>query len=373
MRNRLHSLCPYFAMFPESFARRHIRRFTKPGDFVLDPFSGRGTTLLQALLMGRNAAAVDINPVAYCISAAKANVPSIDRVLSELRRIEAKYYKASKTRLDKERRSLPPFFSRAFYFTTLRQILFLRRHLDWQHNSVHRFIAALVLGSLHGEMDKSSAYLSNQMPRTISTKPNYSLKYWREKRLWPKKRDAFQILRDRVELRLGGEKPLLRGKVVLRDARRSAPAFPALRKRVKAVITSPPYLDVTSYEEDQWLRLWFLGCESKPTYGRISKDDRHVEKENYWGFLKDVWKGIAPLLRPNAKLICRIGAKRMEKRGITLGLKQSILEVFPKARLIRRPATSPLKNRQTEVFRPGSSGLLFEIDYVFDLGRPESV
>ena len=50
MRNRLHSICPYFAMFPEEFARNHIENLTDKGDLVLDPFSGRGTTLLQALL-----------------------------------------------------------------------------------------------------------------------------------------------------------------------------------------------------------------------------------------------------------------------------------------------------------------------------------
>src|SRR3990172_1169324 len=64
MRNRLHSICPYFAMFPETFAQKHIEKFTEPGDYVYDPFSGRGTTLLQALLMNRRAAASDINPVA---------------------------------------------------------------------------------------------------------------------------------------------------------------------------------------------------------------------------------------------------------------------------------------------------------------------
>ena len=51
-------------MFPEEFARNHIENLTDKGDLVLDPFSGRGTTLLQALLMERNALAADINPVA---------------------------------------------------------------------------------------------------------------------------------------------------------------------------------------------------------------------------------------------------------------------------------------------------------------------
>lgn len=36
---------------------------------------------------------------------------------------------------------------------------------------------------------------------------------------------------------------------------------------VRCVITSPPYLDVTNFEEDQWLRLWFQGGPPKPTWG----------------------------------------------------------------------------------------------------------
>ena len=39
---------------------------------------------------------------------------------------------------------------------------------------------------------------------------------------------------------------------------------------IRLVVTSPPYLDVTNFEEDQWLRLWFLGGPPFPTRGRIS-------------------------------------------------------------------------------------------------------
>ncbi len=53
MRHRFHSICPYFAMFPESFPEKWIDKLTNPGDTVFDPFSGRGTTPFQALLMNR--------------------------------------------------------------------------------------------------------------------------------------------------------------------------------------------------------------------------------------------------------------------------------------------------------------------------------
>lgn len=363
MRNRLHSICPYFAMFPETFVEEHVDSFTKKDDYVYDPFSGRGTTLLQALLMGREAIASDINPVAFCISGAKAHVPPLKSVVDELDKLESRYWDCSYLGIEEERRELPPFFRRAFYHTTLRQILFLRRVLNWQHDPVHRFIAAMALGSLHGEMDKSSAYFSNQMPRTISVKPKYSLRYWRKNRLWAKKREVFNILRSRAHFRLSGELPERHGQVALRDVREAALEFSSFKGQIRAIITSPPYFDVTNYEEDQWLRLWFLGYPPHPTYGSISKDDRHNQKDKYWSFLAEAWGSIGPLLQPNAVLVCRISGKGMDESEITSGLFNSLTPSFPGVHLIRRPHLTKLQKRQTDAFRPGSSGCSFEIDY----------
>lgn len=364
MRNPLHSLCPYFAMFPEAFAETHVGALSQPGDYVFDPFSGRGTTLLQSLLMGRNAVATDINPVAFCVSGAKAAVPSLDSILAELAILEMLFNTYEPDQLKSERSCLPVFFHRAFHVTTLYPILFLRRVLNWRGNPVHRFIAALVLGSLHGD---SSSYFSNQMPRTISTKPRYSLDYWRRNGLWPKKRNVFELLKTRAQYRLSSEVPEIVGRVALADAREGFQTFPFLQEKVNLVVTSPPYFDVTSYEEDQWLRLWFLGHLPRPTYRMLSKDDRHEIKSRYWQFLVEVWQGIAPLLSRDAKLVCRIGAKGMQAGEITTGLTESIKKAFPKSRKYGEPTLTPLRNRQTDCFRPGSKGCLFEIDHVFAL------
>ncbi|MGH9429870.1 MAG: DNA methyltransferase, partial [Terriglobia bacterium] len=275
MRHRLHSICPYFAMFPEKFVEEQVNLYSERRDYVFDPFSGRGTTLFQSLLMGRNAAATDINPVAFCISGAKAETPSLADVLNEIDSLERLCSVTDHEALEVERQHLPAFFRRAFYHSTLRELLFLRGALDWRQSSVHRFTAALVLGSLHGEMDKSDSYFSNQMPRTISMKPRYSLKYWREHNLWPRKREVFKLLRERAALRLSDEMPASHGRIALSDARKASQEFLDLTGKVRLVVTSPPYYDVTNYEEDQWLRLWFLGNEPKPTYQLISKDDRH--------------------------------------------------------------------------------------------------
>lgn len=355
-------------MFPESFVRKHLEEHTGPGDCILDPFSGRGTTVLEALLTGRRVIAFDINPVAYCLSGAKAEVPGLALLLSRIDALERSYARASRRRLDHERQNLPEFFRRAFYHSTLNQLLYLRRTLDWESEPVARFIAALCMGSLHGETHKSPFYFSNRMPRTISPKPRYALKYWNEHKLWPKKRDVFSILRQRARFRLSGTSPTIPGNIVLSDVRDAPTALKSFRACADAVITSPPYFNVTNYEEDQWLRLWFLGYAPKPTYKVISKDDRHLKESDYWRFLQEAWSGIAPFLKPKAVLVCRLGAKGMGTKRLSRGLIESLSAIFPQVHELSKPRVSTIRNRQTDSFRPGSRGCLYEIDYVFRLG-----
>ena len=205
--------------------------------------------------MGRAAAGSDISPVAYCVSAAKAQRPALARLQGRLESLKAAYNATNRSVLKSERDVLPPFFRHAFYWETLNEILFLRRTLRWKEAQTDRFIAALVLGSLHGEMDKSSAYFSNQMPRTICLKPDYSIRFWRERGLKAKRRHVFRLLHQRAEWRLNEFPSVDRGEVKMTDARNAASRFPHLSGRVSLVVTSPPYLQVTRYEEDQWLRL----------------------------------------------------------------------------------------------------------------------
>lgn len=365
--HRLHALCPYFAMFPPYFAREMILRHTSLGDVVLDPFSGRGTTLLESVLLGRQGLALDINPVAACITKAKASTPDLTRVLKALDDLETEFNRQEPDLVRQEKAELPEFFGRAFFRSTLNQLLFLRGRLDWRRNEVECFIAALALGSLHGEMDRSKSYFSNQMPRTISTKPNYSLRYWRTRNLWPKKRCVFTILKQRAEFRLQTFKPQGKGLVTQSDVRHASIAFPSHRNKVDAIITSPPYLNVTSFEEDQWLRLWFLGGEPKVTYGKISRDDRYTDKEKYWSFLSQAWKGVAPLVNIGSRLVCRLGGTGVTSEELAGNLYKTVVAAWPSANLLGKPVKSRPKRRQSDNFRPGSKGPGPEVDLVFEI------
>src|SRR5438128_1798152 len=86
----LHSLCSYMAMFPPSIPHVFIRWLTAPGDIVYDPFSGRGTTVLEACLQRRVGYGSDANPLAWVLSAAKADPPTRRSLTRRLRQLRAR-------------------------------------------------------------------------------------------------------------------------------------------------------------------------------------------------------------------------------------------------------------------------------------------
>lgn len=139
----LHSICPYFAMFPPGFVERYVLAFTNPGDIVFDPFSGRGTTIFESLLLGRKAFGLDINPVAACVSAAKADPPVRATLMDRVEDLRAKCSDGGVIDVP-----TTDFFESCYAPGTLRQIVFLRNSLKWKTSKVDRFIAAMALGSV---------------------------------------------------------------------------------------------------------------------------------------------------------------------------------------------------------------------------------
>src|SRR5688572_12181440 len=80
----LHPMCSYLASFPAALAHAFIARYSRPGDVVLDPFSGRGTTPLQAAAEGRIGVGNDLNPFAHLLTAAKVEPASRAESLTRL-------------------------------------------------------------------------------------------------------------------------------------------------------------------------------------------------------------------------------------------------------------------------------------------------
>ena len=74
----------YPAKFIPQVARRLIDEHCEPGDVVLDPFMGSGTTPVEALVAGRRARGIDINPAAVIASRAKTTPIRPDRLRKAL-------------------------------------------------------------------------------------------------------------------------------------------------------------------------------------------------------------------------------------------------------------------------------------------------
>jgi hypothetical protein len=345
-------------MFPETFVEKWLERLTKRGETVLDLFCGRGTTPFQSILMDRVAVACDVNDVAYCVTKAKTNAPTASAVRAQLTRLEQEF---DPVRVRSEREAMPEFFRYAYHPWTLGQILHLRQRLRWRQSRVDCMIAAMTLGILHGESAKSCAYLSAQMPRTISTKPAYSVRFWKTRRLDPPARDAFAAIRRQIDFRYESTVPDRTAAVFHGDMRELPHRLGKLTGRIQHVVTSPPYLDVTNFEEDQWLRLWFLGGPPHPTRGRVSRDDRHSGPAEYWRFIGDMWRSLSVLLAPKANVVLRVGATAMSPDNILSALLGCSVLARRKVELVECEV-SRIHGRQTDSFRPGSRGCLVELD-----------
>src|SRR5689334_18917254 len=170
----LHSLCSYFAMFPPQLAAVVIRWLSQPGDTIYDPFAGRGTVALEALLNGRVGHGSDANPLAHALTKAKVGIPSEAAVLRRLRELRAHYGDGG----GYSDVAVPDDIRMLYAPGTLSQLAFLRSQLG-KNRRVDHFITALVLGMLHANHSARGATrgFSISMPNTFAMAPGYVRAY----------------------------------------------------------------------------------------------------------------------------------------------------------------------------------------------------
>ena len=288
-----HYTCSYLAMFPPQLPHYFISRFTKPGDIVLDPFSGRGTTPVQAMSQSRVGIGNDLNDLAYCLTRGKIANPILEDVTSRLDELEAGF-------VEDEWKSItgvPRKIRMIFHISTLRHLLYLKRELDWKGDEVDGFLAMVLMGAMHGA---SPGFLSVPMPNSFSMGWNYVKKYIEKNGLKKPKRDAFEVIRDRCSrfLSLGslpGE-----GRAIHGDVRRIAEAD-IEPGSVKMIFSSPPYLKVIKYGLYNWIRLWWLIEDHEEVDEKL--DDSH-SLEAYLDFMAEVLEATLPLLNPDEGMAC---------------------------------------------------------------------
>lgn len=87
---RHYGVHPYFTRRPANVVLAYIKRYSREGDLVLDPFGGTGVTAIEAFLHGRRAIHNDLNPFANFIAAniADTTLPSVTLLRTAFERVE---------------------------------------------------------------------------------------------------------------------------------------------------------------------------------------------------------------------------------------------------------------------------------------------
>src|SRR6266705_4268506 len=74
----------YRACFKPQLPRFFVERLTAENDTVYDPFLGRGTTMIEAALLGRRVVGCDVNPLSSILTAPRLRPPSVKDVRTRL-------------------------------------------------------------------------------------------------------------------------------------------------------------------------------------------------------------------------------------------------------------------------------------------------
>lgn len=246
----------YRACFKPQLPAYFIERHTKPGDVVYDPFSGRGTTAIEAALHGRKVIANDINPLSALLAAPRLALPDVDAIAERLAQIPKHIAgRAPPLAMFYERKTLRELMA-------LRDWLLLRRE-SGEADALDGWIGMVATNRLTGH---SPGFFS-----VYSFPPNQAVTAARQTRI-NALRAQKPVYRDTHALILKKSKQLLRGlsapqgkalckagktaRFLTGDARRT----PEIRRNsVALTVTSPPFLDVVDYAGDNWLRGWFNG------------------------------------------------------------------------------------------------------------------
>jgi hypothetical protein len=295
----LNAICPYFTMFPLEFPLRILRSRARPGDAVLDPFAGRGTTNYAARLLGLHSVGIDSSPVAIALTEAKLANATAEQITECAEEILG----GGAPQCD-----IPhgEFWQLAFHPDVLIAICTLRETLliDCRTDS-RKALRGLLLGALHGPLTKQApSYLSNQCTRTYAPKPGYAVRFWKARTLSPPYVDVRSLIETRAN-RYYNNQEMASGTVIDGDSRQPS-TFSRVTSKVRWTITSPPYYGMRTYIPDQWLRNWFVGGPPHVDYSNIHQLE-HSSPLAFADQLRSVWENISDVATEDAHLVVRFG------------------------------------------------------------------
>ncbi len=259
----------YRGCFKPQLPAFFIERFTRVGDIVYDPFSGRGTTVIEAGLRGRRIISNDINPLSRILARPRFFPPDINEIATRLEEIPCgKNYPSS-----------GPDLSMFYHEETEREVVSLRGYLlareqEGSLDHVDAWIRMVATNRLTGH---SPGFFSvYTLPPNQALSPERQEKINRERGLVPEYRDTRALILKKTRSLLRTLTPAERER--LHDAGRTSlflscdarQTSPIPDNSVQLTVTSPPFLDVVQYSKDNWLRCWFCGIDTAETERRMT-------------------------------------------------------------------------------------------------------
>ncbi len=309
----------YRACFKPQLPRFFISLLAKKGDTVYDPFSGRGTTVIEAGLLGRNVIANDANPLSRIMTEPRFFPPDYNAIEKRLVTVPRE---CGTTDID---------LSMFYHPGTEKEIIALRQYLMERHAAsrddlVDRWIAMVATNRLTGH---SPGFFS-----VYTLPPNQAVSPLSQQRI-NLKRNQVPEYRDTHRIILNKTKSLLRSVTpdelknlnhagknarLLTGDSRATPEIPA--GSVQLTVTSPPFLDIVQYKDDNWLRCWFNGLDDKDIGNRITMARTVVAWSEVMGA---VFAELYRITRPGGYVAFEVGevrkkSIRLEEHVVPLGI-----------------------------------------------------
>ena len=263
----VHRLHPYLGKFIPQLVEIFLRKYFSPGQTVLDPFVGSGTTLVQANELGVSAVGYDVSAFNVLLSRAKTNRYDLRKARRELLDILEKVRQATQlgarqlslwgSNEKSERVSQSNEYLQKWYAPDALQELLTYR--DLISNYEDQDILKIIL-SRSARSARLTTHFDLDFPKSPQTEPYWCYKH---SRLCEPTRDAFQFLKryslDTIQRLEEFARRRTNAKTVVKHEDSRYADIP----RVDGVITSPPYVGLIDYHEQHRYAYELLGLEDR--------------------------------------------------------------------------------------------------------------